>query len=122
MSLVNKEKAMINALHNYKQQLRYGTIDNAYFSILHDQYYELVQEVFKRLIRNGDLSRTDEFLHEVELFKKDMIRKFESSDMYSYCPRSHHEKINGIPHEGERATAVAELKKYQWDDDSDLSY
>ncbi|EGR2999835.1 hypothetical protein DMW06_05705, partial [Vibrio parahaemolyticus] len=80
------------------------------------------QEVFKRLVRNGDLSRSDEFLHEVELFKKDMIRKFESSDMYSYCPRSHYEKLNGIPRDGEQATAVAELKRHLWDDDSELSY
>lgn len=122
MSLVNREKAMISALHNYKQQLRSGTIDNTYFSILHDQYYELIQEVFKRLIRNGDLCRSEELLHEVELFKKDMIKKFESSEMYSYCPRSHYEKLNGIPREGEQASAVAELKKHLWDDDSELSY
>ncbi|MFS1958027.1 hypothetical protein BCU11_019655 [Vibrio cyclitrophicus] len=122
MSLVNNEETMINALHNYKKELRDTHISNPYFSIMHDQYYELIQEVFKRLIRNGDLSRSEEFLHEVELFKQDMIKKFESSDMYSYCPRSHHERLSGIPRDGERATAVAELKKHQWDDSSDLSF
>ncbi|EMN7422354.1 TPA: hypothetical protein KD105_003937 [Vibrio parahaemolyticus] len=122
MTSITEENRTINAQLEYKSQLRSIKPENPYFQVLHNEYYDLIQEVFKRLIQNGDLVRKEEFLQEFEMFKCDMIRKYTTTSMYGYSPRSPLEKKNMIPHESSKLTALLELQKRIDEDDGGLSF
>ncbi|EKD9042792.1 hypothetical protein VXK10_004107 [Vibrio parahaemolyticus] len=122
MSLTSEESALISALNDYKAQMRNVHPQHAYFQVMHDQFYQMLQEVFKRLIYNGDLESREEFLHHVELFKLDMIRKYQTTNIYDSRPRSHNQKLKGIPHEDDKPTALLELKRKLESDLSDFSF
>lgn len=122
MTSITEENQTIDAQLTYKSQLRSIKQDNSYFEILHNEYYDLIQEVFKRLIQNGDLVRKEEFLQEFEMFKCDMIRKYTTTSMYGYSPRSPSEKKNMIPHDSSKLSALLELQKRQDEEDDGFSF
>ncbi|MBE4137872.1 hypothetical protein ACSTIR_02360 [Vibrio parahaemolyticus] len=122
MTSITEENRTIDAQLEYKSQLRSIKPENPYFEVLHNEYYDLIQEVFKRLIQNGDLVRKEEFLQELEMFRCDMIRKYTTTSMYGYSPRSPLEKKNMIPHESSKLTALLELQKRIDEDDGGLSF
>lgn len=122
MSLTSEESELINALNDYKAQMRNVHPQHAYFQVMHDQFYGMTQDVFKRLIHNGDLDSREEFLRYVELFKLDMIRKYQTTNIYDSQPRSHSQKLKGIPHEDDKPTALLELKRKLESDFSDFSF